>query len=366
MPKTDFSYRIEAIGNAGAVDEGIKFLPYRKASEETKRLYEEIMRTGNVPLRKWYELAQQRQRLPHQRYGRTRFRQDILKEVRDRAKRVTLYGVTIPKSDIKKILDVLNLESNILMAYSRMAKSEALKWSKRSQDRAVALPDLYTEACMVLRKSIHYFTKKGRFTTYAHWNIKRRMIAICNRATSLSEMPAATIELRQLYDETKAGINGPCTFQQVVEMMGISSQQVGTLRASLVLVFSQDALAPYHEDRDVSDFSTAGSSVFNGMDGDEDWRVVARRGRSPLHPVFAPQEEVPVADLYTFLSQVIFSDFEQKVLDGFFQDSQTGWQTRLAASMINPDTDEPYTRAAVSQAWKKIILKLQEVAGTNE
>jgi DNA-directed RNA polymerase specialized sigma subunit len=280
--------------------------------------------------------------------------------------RLKVHGVTIPKTDIKKILDVLNLESNIMMAYSRMAKSEALKWAKRSQDRAVALPDLYVEACMALRKSIHYYTKSGRFTTYAHSNIKRRMIAVCNRANSLSEMPAATIELRQLYDETKAEFNGPCTFQEVVEKMGISGQQVGTLRASLVLVFSQDALSPYHEDRDVSDFSTAGSSVFNGMDGDENWRVVARRGRSPLHPVFAPQEDVPVADLYTFLSQVILSTFEQRVLDGFFQDHQTGWQTRLAASMINPETEESYSRAAVSQAWGRIINKLQEVAGTND
>jgi hypothetical protein len=178
------------------VDEGIKFLPYRKASEETKRLYEEIMRTGNVPLRRWYEKAQQLQRLPHARYGRTRFRQDILKEVEGQPMRLKVHGVTIPKTDIKKILDVLNLESNIMMAYSRMAKSEALKWAKRSQDRAVALPDLYVEACMALRKSIHYYTKSGRFTTYAHSNIKRRMIAVCNRANSLSEMPAATIELR--------------------------------------------------------------------------------------------------------------------------------------------------------------------------
>jgi hypothetical protein len=320
------------------------------------------MRTGNIPLRRWYEKAN----LHRKKYGRTRFRQEILDQADGQPVRVKLHGVTIPKTDIKKILDVVNLEPNIIMAYSRMAKKESLRWAGRSQDRAVSLPDLYNEACIILRKSIHYFIGDGRFTTFVHWNIKRRMIAVCNRANSLSEMPSATVELRQHYEETKSQMNGPCTFREVVDQMDLSKQQTATLRASLVLVFSQDALSPYHEDRDVSDFSTAGSSVFNGMDGEEDWRVVARRGRSPLHPVFAPQEELPIADLYTFLAQVVFSDFEQRVLDGFFQDNQTGWQTRLAASMINPDTDESYSRAAVSQAWGRIILKLKEAAGINE
>jgi len=340
-------------------DVDIQFLPYREVSNRVKEVYEEVMRTGNLALLRWYEKSEKFR--PRKKYGRMRFFYDILHDVGGEVNRVKMFGVTIPKTDIKKMLDVHNIEANVIEAYSQLARNICFKWAASAVDRSVSLGDLYNEASEALRKSIYYYTRSDvRFCTYVYWSIKRRMINCCNCPNPLSNLPQQAIDLRRRYRKAKIELNRPVTFLEVVDFLGLNQSEVRILQASLVLVFNQDTVGNHqHSYDEESDFSTVCGSVFNGTNGSRCWQVAGRRG---FHPVFAPTDNLLLADLETYLEKVDLSDIERKVLDGFLKDASNGWQTRLARTLNNPNTDQPYTRMSVSLAWDRIIRKLKEVA----
>jgi len=350
-------------------------LPYRNLSDKTKQTYQKIMRTGNVPLRKWYDKVKSKLHRP----GRAKFRAELLERANGKAKAIRLHGISIPKTDIQKMLDVKGIEGDVLTGYSRMALKITKKWDRSRRDNTISIADLYSEAIIGLMHAICYYTREDiQFSTVAYWIMQRRLRAKCNRTTPLSELPNMAVDIRQNYDETRKRINGPARFDEVVEQMRIIDKnesrpltkgEIQILKGALVGVFSQTSLrgsrasTGEHDER-LSDYTSLGSMEFSGLSGSRDWRVVAMRGKSSLHPVFARHEEVPF-NLAECMNGVDFSLFEQQVIDRFLKDGSSGWMTRLAAATINPETGKPYTKMSVSYAWKRIIRKLQERCGVS-
>jgi hypothetical protein len=353
-------------------------LPYQKLSNKVKRTYDDIMIRGNVPLRQWHDKV--KAKLPKRLAPeRPRFRAQLLQIAGKQAKAISLHDITIPKTDIQKIMDVKAVEGEILIGYSRMALQITRKWSKNQRDNTITVGDLYNEAIIGLMHAIFYYTRKDvKFSTYCNWIMKRRLRGKCNQTTPLSVLPNHAVDLRQKYEEIRKTINSPTTFQQIVDLMQIykdgsprplTKGEYKILGGSLICVFNQTSFGGLHgndgHDERISDYTSMGSMEFNGLSGNRDWRVVAMRGKSTLRPVFASREE-SVIDLVECIKAIDLSSFEKLVLEGFLQDGTSGWKTRIAAGNINPETGNPYTKMGVCFAWKRIIKKLSEQCNEEE
>lgn len=77
--------------------------------------------------------------------------------------------------------------------------------------------------------------------------------------------------------------------------------------------------------------------------------------------------QVALSDVFTMkevLDSIELTNWEKTVLDGFIQGSnESGWQTRLANSNINPQTGKAYSKPAVKVALDRVLDKVREKLG---
>jgi len=54
------------------------------------------------------------------------------------------------------------------------------------------------------------------------------------------------------------------------------------------------------------------------------------------------------------------TEFEAAVLDGYLEDGERGWQTRVASEHVNPATGKPFTRPMPAKVLPRILGRIKE------
>lgn len=348
-------------------------LPYKQCSANDKRKQEQIMRAGNLVLKRWHTKAK---KIKGQKYSRMSFLGDLLKKLPDlKARSVVVLnsrqnpGLRIPKEDVEKVLAVKAIEFDILQTYARLVGQQAFEWSQREHDAYYGFNDLYDEAVLVLIKAIYHFTKEDvTFITYAHWVIRRWIVRLCNRTGPLSGYSHTAVNLYRKYQEKRREFNRPVSFEEVVEELNLSNKQRDVLQSMLHSVVSGSTInrPPLDDESADSDYSQLGNT-HAGIDGNMSWSVTGRNGNG----VTLRESPTLDFDMIEAINRADLTEFERAVLDGFIETASTPTGavmglTSIAGKLINPKTNKPYSRMACSYAWErvkqKILAEYQRVA----
>lgn len=331
-------------------------IPHVPLSNDQKLRHEAILRLGNVKLQFWFE------RIGRNRFRtRTMFRNAILACTQGVVK---IGDNEIPAADVAMIRDVKNIEMEVLGSYSRLLSKLSHRPVRRhNHDVLVSFDDLYMEAVRIALICIHYFTKEDhRFSTYLTHCVRRHLGKMCARMNPRSEYSIKAVDLYRKFEDTKRKINGPCNFEEIVDLMDISEKEREVLTNMLVCVLNQSNIQTTslsEGDRAAqSDYPVLGQRQC-GPDGRE---VFSRCGRHGGSPIFCKNSDDSQFELRTAVSRAGLSTLERAVVDGFLS-SQSDTKTNLglsevAGKLINPDTNRPFSRMAISLAWKRAKQKI--------
>ncbi len=190
-----------------------------------------------------------------------------------------------------------------------------------------------------------YTDPSVKFLTFATYSVKNRLKSALLNDNQISGYSDYR-HLIMKYEETKVSLNRPANFDEVVDAMGLNEEHTRILmtiqtRQYNITDVANPAVSADHLSMDSGfsyDYCELGSVVAD-VDADNE------------------------SELRDVIERANLTPFEQAVLDAAQYDGKNGWQTRVAASHINPVTNKPYTRAAVlnilERARQKVMPFLQ-------
>lgn len=309
----------------------VKFMiPYEKISEDRKKVLDDLMRNGNIVLKKYHNILKNNLSIP--KYNRIKFLNLILNECqRSEPKDLCISGVFIPKEDVAKILSVKEIEWEVLCGYSRAI----WKISSRHKpiDSSISQEDLLSEATHSAMVSIYHFTKENiKFITFLQHCVNRHLTY---RVGSFSKLSKRAFDLVTKYKRFKNKTNGPCNFQNVVEQMDLSDKEIKILKNAL-------SKTNNYSDLNIEDLNFVVDVRENNQDGSED--------KNRINDIIAKLD---------------LSVLEKSVLDGFLYSNKNSKTSMglgtFAKNIINPSTGKPYSRQSLSLAWNRVKDKISNL-----
>lgn len=302
-------------------------IPYEKLSEDRKKHLDNVMRVGNLILKKYHQEFKNNLSIP--KYNRIKFLNLIFKECEGKIKDVNVEGVFIPKEDIEKIINIKNVEWKILCAYS--ASIQKLSNKHRPSDSSMSQDDILSEAIRSAIVAIYHFTKEDvKFITFLQHCVNRHLTY---KIGSFSRLSKRAYNLIFKYEKMKNKFNGPYNFENIVEGMDLSDKEVKILK---------NALSKTNSFSDLK----IDESIFIDKNNEE-------------------HQNEDKAQVEEIISKLKLNDLEKAVLDGFLQ-SKYNSKTSLglgtfAKNIINSSTGKPYSRASLSLAWNRIKNKISDM-----
>jgi DNA-directed RNA polymerase specialized sigma subunit len=315
---------------------------------DQKEEYLKVMRVGNEILKSWHDRIQpvaSKQQIDdaktsdpngkgHSRYSRQKFRSELFNRLKGVVRPIAMYGFTIPKVDIEKILDVRKCEMPMLQAHANLVERLARYAYHRSKRAGLELDDFFNEAAIAAINAIYCFTKeKVQFSTYLTLTVRHRLLNFALENKQLSHWNYDVHELLVKYERARAEINGPATFDDLVRHMELDDKQIKKLGAVLTKVL--------HESEIVSK---------DGDDGDPDFTKFGKR-EDILQLDLDQQDAIDSTEL---------TEWEQAVLAAFMAApaGTNGWRTEVASKYVNPVTGKVFSRAAPTIAMGRIRDKI--------
>lgn len=234
--------------------------------------------------------------------------------------------VTIPCSDIDKILISKSLEEFVILKYNNMANSFSFKY----KSSVYSQEDLYSESILVIINCIYNYTKTDvTLTTYIYNSIKNKIQNIIRKTNPLSNYSMGCVKLYENYERfvnQQKNLNKPCDFDTIVNLMELSSKEIKTLTSMIVC-----NTAEFSSELEVS------CKVNKVEYEEEDFNLV---------------RDCEFSDL---------SELEKAVLEGYLNNtSKSLGINSVAKNLINPRTKKPYSRMAITYAWRRIKDKIKK------
>jgi DNA-directed RNA polymerase specialized sigma subunit len=283
------------------------FIPYRPLSDSRKSELETLLRESNAILKSYNE------KIPDMT------RTELLASI---AKGRRKFGeVIVAQKDATLMLRTKEVEMEVLCGYSRMINKVVNKWVLGS-DTILSMEDLSSEAVAAgLSAVAHYLRDDIKFSTFLVKCVQNQLVRACDTATGISY---DSLKLRRTYEKlrTREG----ATFDSIVKEMNITERQVKALQSTLLSVTTESS-----------------------MPEDETFQ--------PTDETNMPSEDAAVVrDVIRSLS---LSRLE-KIVVNVVMNSRTGelGLSKSCKGVINPDTNKPYSRAALSWAWRSAKKKI--------
>lgn len=214
--------------------------------------------------------------------------------------------ITIPQEDLRAILDAKGLEQDFLAIYSRMIFKISLKWSRRIHD--VSSSDVCAAAVEGFLKAFCSFTEEKRFSTYLTHCANRH---ICRFLSSFRNVPHRISALKSKI--AKIMMDEGVSFDSALENMGLSERKKREICQSM---FEVGRLSPDMEIRE------------------------------------RQKTEMPE------LPKIEFLGLESLVFQEFMNSGCKINLTSLSKRTINPKTKKPYSKMAMSMAWRRVRDRL--------
>lgn len=262
----------------------------------------------------------------------------------DKETQLEVKGVLIDPVDVKRICDIKEKEYSILSNYSQMF----YKLSKRQfiESSSYEMDDLQSECITAALKAIYIYdkNKSGKpvsLFTFLYLSVKRHLSKLNNNM--LSALGDKAVKIKQRFIEFQIE-NPNLTFDDIVEELEFSPKEVEILNCSLNLNVLRES------DRKNS---TSDSNI-------------------KLENIVA-EETVEKLEMESVSLDIVknvvcgLSDLEKQVLKGYLNAEKTSKKYNCgigtyAKKLINPKTKKPYSKMAISYAWKRVQEKIKKAA----
>lgn len=238
---------------------------------------------------------------------------------------VNAFGVCVPREDAAAMVAAKDCEGELLAGFSRMITGLTNKLSKKF---GVSEEDLFGESYKAFLNAMIHYNGKTRFSTFLQICVRRQIVRSCQQGQMI-RVPA---EIRRLTMRVVDRMNGDgVSFDDAIGAEGVSREKATSVVAAMAKVSRAS-------DLEINESEMASSN---------DRRLVS--------------------GVMDAVSRVNLGPLEKAVLNGFL-DSPTGslGLSKGCRGMVNPETGRPYSRAAISSAWKqarkKLAVVLKEVA----
>ncbi len=277
-------------------------LPQRNLSDLEKYSFAEIMVSGNSLLRKVRDEILQKNNWSRQQCSLTKLRSDIFRL----NKPDFIHGVYISEELIDSMNKIRDIEYTVMCGYSNLIHKLANKFAMLKC--GLTAEDFYNEGIIAIQRAVYAYSKiKNKFSTYAHWVIRRQMICAVNKFKPLSGLSAKATELLVALEQTKRKTNGPLNLEIASENMQLTEGQRRTLNAAMSVVIYESQI-PQNDNSywdteekkparisfdelfkklDLSDFEEDVLNTFINTCGKRGWKteVAERWGYSRMAPV---------------------------------------------------------------------------------
>lgn len=181
-------------------------------------------------------------------------------------------------------------------------------------------PDMVSEFLVKVLDSIYLYTKPEcsliEYLKFCYKSISKKSMM---NNSSLIKYPVKWNFLRLSFDETLSK-NPFMTVDEVMQSMNLTDVQKNKLRQQIDLT------------------STVSMSEFDSIQRIE-------------------QDEIPTLGIN--LDDVPMTDLQRKSIDAYMS-GDWGWQTKMAAETINPETGKPYSKMTVNNSFKAAIEAIKE------
>jgi hypothetical protein len=258
-------------------------------------------------------------------------RQAFLNEIVNEHKKspssdLCLYQITISNSDVRSIVLIKESEWEIVSSiHKAFFKIINRKLRSKRADVTLSFEDLENEALFCAVRSVcSYEDSSICFSTYICTCVERHLDGLLNRTNCMSKISRKAVCLKAQYAQLSKLENS--NFENTVVRMSISNKDISLLKSALCC----------------SSVSYLDKDNFDKISCDN-------------HDNF---EEVSKC-----IGNVDLSELEKAVLQGFMESKSSLGINSKAKNIINPKTGKPYSRMAVSYAWRRVKEKIKNYRG---
>jgi len=265
---------------------------------------------------------------------------------------LNIANVKIEKEDVEKIVFAKSLEAEIISSFSRMFFKIANKWSKINNDVCLSVDDLESEATQAALVAMYGYTDTDyAISTYLYRCVSNKIRNICNGTSQLSTLGSNAISIRRRYEEAKNKFDKNKTFDEIVEFLKFNEKEIELLNSTMSKVLNHSDLTGENDAKSL-DYTTVGKS-FSGLDGTIEYSCVSSGNNFSIRSVECSNDEIS-------LNLEDFTELEKIVLEGFMTSSNNLGIGSLAKKLVNPKTGKPYSRMAITYAWRRVKDKIKK------
>ena len=321
----------------GAIDMNIA-IPCVLMNDQEKSFAKEILLAGVRLLKKWHQHCETNGYKENYKVFRVTLlnKEDTIRQLVSECRRLEF---SCDLKVIKKIrvkhpeLNNRTVEEAYLQQLSGLANKFVFK--TRHENNEDHLQDMYLK---ILETIYYYDRPEIEMSTFVWGVIRNKMIDLLGEASGISPLTAPDRKLLVRYEKEK---NYGGNFQDIVDSLGLSDEDVSNLRLILTRVYSEGNI--------VGDNSTA-DKFHNDYTG---FRQGISLEKSDAE-IISEEEHVN-----KIVNNAGLSKMEREVFD-IAMNPYVGWQTVYAESHVNPKTGQPYTKMRITQILQSAREKVRE------
>lgn len=262
-------------------------------------------------------------------------------------------GIKIPAEDIKKIILSKSLEYDILCNFSAMLAKIISNCKKNTTDVCLDKEDLESEAIKLAISAIYTYDNSTSLSTYIFLIVSRGIRAICKKTTPFSELGRGALKIKHQYESVKNQLGPNATFDSIVEKAKFTTKQIKIIQSLFVSASGQSVFSD-PKNNSLMDYTFLGKK-FSGLDGRVSYSCSSNGFGFTIKNNIEKDSDI-ILNLEADLS-----DLEKTVLKGFLESSTKSLGINsLTKDFINPKTNKPYSRMAVTYAWRRVKEKLSK------
>lgn len=233
---------------------------------------------------------------------------------------VLVGGALVSPDDAKAMMMVKEVEEELLAGFSRMIQKETRSCARRhGRDPA----DLQADAYESFFRAMINYSGETQFSTYLWWSLSRNLDRACSKMGELKvPRDVRRIAMRVVGAMRQSGL----TFDEALESSGVSNLCKSKVVSSMSRV------------RNATELEMEPSDIAAHTDRDSMRWVLDAVARAKL------------------------GRLEKAVVQGFMESpGDVMGLSEGCRGMVNPDTGRPYSRSAISAAWRQAKKKIAKV-----
>ena len=263
---------------------------------------------------------------------------------------VLINNVVISKDHAEKIAKSKQFESEILLNFMNMFKKIAYKWSSNWSDVCLSKQDLESEAMCAGMYAIYGYTNgETSLSTYIYQCALNKVKNVCKKTNQFSDLGSRAIKIRAKFEEAKNTLGPYYTYDEIIKNLNFDEKEILILQSTFNKIASIDS-----SEEKSNDYSCLGKK-FSGVDGSIKFSCSSNGNSFTIRENDSSDNDVEIN-----INLNEFSELEKVVLEGFMNSPNNLGISHFAKKLINPKTKKPYSRMAITYAWRRVKEKIKK------